>query len=273
MNKAILIILIISSILLFTLFKQENNLIVHFLDIGQGDCILIRTPAGQNILIDGGADNKPLSEIAKVLPWWDRTIDYIVITHYHADHMMALIELLNKYKVKQILVTDHQPDDLLYRTWSEKLAEYNLEATVVQAGQTFIIEDNLSWQIIIADGYHKDYNDNSIVIRLSFKDIDYLFTGDLPTVQEKRILNTNLVLESEILKVAHHGSKYSSSQAWLQAINPELCVIQSGEDNKFGHPHQEAVDRFKGIDCQIKDNQVDSTIIVVSDGQSWWLTE
>ncbi|MBT4447222.1 MAG: MBL fold metallo-hydrolase, partial [Candidatus Komeilibacteria bacterium] len=175
MNKTIITIsFVILSILLFSILRDSNKLQLHFLNIGQGDAILIRTPEGQNILIDGGPDNKLLAEIGKVLPWWEREIDYLVISHYHADHMMGFIEVLNKYKVRNVLVGAHLPDDFLYRVWVDKLEEKNIKPTIVKAGEQFIVSEDLIWQIILADSYNKDYNENSVVMRLSYKDQDFL---------------------------------------------------------------------------------------------------
>ncbi len=264
-KKLILIFILIILIILFFSIKPDNNLAVHFLDIGQGDAILIRTPDGQNILIDGGPDNLLLHQVAAYLPWWERTIDYVVISHYHADHMMGLPALLDKYEIKNILVTSHQPDDFLYKTWQEKLQANNLKPQIVNKGEKFIINNNLSWQVLSADSYHEDYNNNSLVIKLSHGNIDFLFTGDLATEGEEILLQTNFDLDSEILKIGHHGSKYSSSPEFLQAVNPEFCIIQYGDDNKFGHPHQETIERLQDINCQIE-----RWVSVFSDGQDYW---
>jgi competence protein ComEC len=269
--KIIIPFILIILIILFLSLKSANYLEVYFLDIGQGDAILIRTPDGQNILIDGSADNLLLSQVANNLPWWERTIDYVIISHYHADHMMGLPALLDKYQVKNILVTSHEPDDFLYKVWQEKLVQHNLVPQIVNRGEQFIINNNLSWQILSADNYHEDYNNNSLVIKLSYDDIDFLFTGDLPSEGEEILLAHNFDLDSEILKVAHHGSKYSSSQEFLQAVSPEVCVIQVGEDNKFNHPHPDALHRLDNINCQVKRNDLEGTISIYSDGQTYWL--
>ena len=256
MNKTIITIsFVILSILLFSILRDSNKLQLHFLNIGQGDAILIRTPEGQNILIDGGPDNKLLAEIGKVLPWGEREIDYLVISHYHADHMMGFIEVLNKYKVRNVLVGAHLPDDFLYRVWVDKLEEKNIKPTIVKAGEQFIVSEDLIWQIILADSYNKDYNENSVVMRLSYKDQDFLFTGDLGAEGEERILASGMDISAEYLKVGHHGSRYSSSEAFLQAVQPKICIISSGIDNTHGHPHKEAVERLKDAGCQIKDTQ------------------
>lgn len=264
MNKvktAIIFILVMVIIIYLSLgFFQAKKLTVNFLDIGQGDAIFIRTPRGQNIVIDGGADNLFLYELSDSMPWWDKTIDYLVITHYHADHMMGFLELLNKYKVKNVLVTAHQPDDLLYKIWADRLSEKNIKATIVKAGDKFIISDELYWLVILADSHHEDYNENSLVIRLTYKDQNFIFMGDLGFEGEEKILSSGMDISAKYLKVGHHGSKYSSSLEFLEAVSPEICIIQSGKDNKFGHPHQETLDRLKNIGCQVINTQEQGTI-------------
>ncbi|MBT4349706.1 MBL fold metallo-hydrolase [bacterium] len=267
--KISLVIFLIIIILLFSLYNK-NYLQLHFLDVGQGDAILIRTPQGQNILIDGGADNLLLHRLGESMPWWDGTIDYLVISHYHADHMMGLMELLNKYKVKNILVTAHQPDDFLFSVWQKSLEKYSLQATIVFAGDSWQLAEDLSMQVISADSQHEDYNDNSLVLKLKYKNISVLLTGDLPSVEEVGLLHNGFDLSSEILKVAHHGSKYSSSLEFLQAVRPKLCIIQSGINNKFNHPHPETLERLSQVDCQVLRNDLEGIITILSDGQTWW---
>ena len=184
-----LVLLILFSSLAYGRFNfYSKDLEAYFLDIGQGDAILIRTPEGKNILVDGGPDNLLLYRLAEVLPWWERTIDYLVISHYHADHMLGFIELLNKYKVKNVLVGPQQAeDDLLFNLWQEKLAEKKIVPQIVKVGDQFVLND-LSWKIFSADGDHEDYNDNSVVFKLSYRDFDLLLTGDLTSLKEEDLL-------------------------------------------------------------------------------------
>lgn len=268
MKKTIVSVLFIIFWLLFGL-KGEHRLAVSFLDVGQGDAILLRTPAGHNILIDGGPDNNLLAELGEVLPWWERKIDYLVITHYHDDHFLGLIELLKKYKVGNILVTSHQPPDFNYQVWTEALHKHNLQPTVVEVGNKFIIDNDLVWQVLAADSEQKDYNANSLVLRLSYKEVDFLFMGDLPVAGEDKLRQGGFILESEILKVGHHGSKYSSSQDFLEAVRPKVCIIQSGHDNKFGHPHKETIVKLAKLGCQIKNTQNNGRITILTNGFSY----
>jgi len=249
-------------------FHRKEYLEVNYLDIGQGDSILLSVN-NLNILIDGGPDNSLLHRLGEVLPWYERKIDYLVISHYHADHFVGFIELLNKYEVDNILVTNHEPDNMLYKIFINELREKDLDVTIVNEGDRFIISEDVYFDIILADCIHEDYNDNSILLKFKYYDLDLLFTGDLTSVQEKTILNRDL--ESEILKVAHHGSMWSSSKEFLEVVKHEVCIIQSGIDNKFGHPHEEAMSRLENINCNIYNTQFNSTIKLTSNGYEYFV--
>lgn len=260
-------IIIIIFIILIP-FHRKEYLEVNYLDIGQGDSILLSVN-DLNILIDGGPDNNLLHRLGEVLPWYERKIDYLIISHYHADHFVGFIELLNKYEVDNILVTNHNPDNFLYNIFINKVKEKNKKVTIVNKGDKFIISEDIYFNIILADCIHEDINDNSILLKFKYYDLSLLFTGDLTSVQENTILNRDL--KSEILKVAHHGSRWSSSKEFLEIVQPEICIIQSGVDNKFGHPHEETIQRLKNINCIIYNTQFNNTITLISNGYEYWL--
>jgi competence protein ComEC len=260
---------------LLTLWQLERSALasVYFLDIGQGDAVLIRV-AGQNILVDGGPDNLLMYRLGEVLPWWDKKIDYLLISHFHADHYMGFIELLNRYEIKNILVSAHKPEeDFLFSIWQQALAQHDLQPQIVSPGERFDFDigENVFWKILSADSEHKDFNDNSLVVKFSIGEADLLLTGDLTSVKEELMLKENLDLESELLKVGHHGSRYSSSIEFLQKVKPKICVIQSGLDNNFGHPHPEALQRLGVVNCEVLRNDQLGTIKLVTDGDFWQL--
>ncbi len=252
--------------LIFNYYPTEY-LKVSYLDIGQGDSILLSVK-DYNILIDGGPDNSLLYQLGESLLWFEKRIDYLIISHYHADHYTGFIELLNKYEIGEILVTNHQPDNKLYNIWLEKLKEYNYKVRVVEEGERFIIADNIYFDIILAHSNYEDYNDNSLVLKFNYYDLKLLFTGDLTSLLEKTILEKDL--ESQVLKVGHHGSKWSSSLEFLKVVKPEICLIQSGLYNKFQHPHLETINRLKEINCTIYNTQNTGTVNLFSNGYDYW---
>ena len=268
------LILLSVSFLWWQLGQPSRYLQVSFLDVGQGDAILLRTPRGANILVDGGPDNSLLYQVAEHLPWWERTIDYLVITHWDDDHFVGAIQLLKKYQVKNILVS-YLPsaDGANYLAWQQALALEGISPQIVKKGERINIAGELTGQVLSADQSEElSSNAKSLVMRWSYGDIDFLLTGDLPAEQEAELLSSQLLLASEVLKVGHHGSKYSSTADFLDKVNPELCVIEVGKDNKFNHPSPETINRLEKVACDIRQSKDSGTITVWSDGRVWWIS-
>ena len=250
----------------WALFELPDQLLhVYFLDIGQGDSIFIKTPENHKILIDGGPNGRVLNELSEIMPFFDKTIDLIILTHPHADHVGGLIEVLKKYEVKNVLLTGVEYDSEMYVEFLRELGEGERGVFLAKNSSDFMLGDVLFDTFYPFDQLDGDelsnINNSSIVMRVSHGDMSILLTGDLESKAEKELIKTNIELESDIFKAGHHGSRTASTLEFLQRVQPEIVVIQSGEDNKFGHPHTETLENFKEIGVEkIYRNDLDGRI-------------
>jgi competence protein ComEC len=264
---------VVALILLGYLFYQEKdaNLSVNYLDVGQGDAILIKTPANQKILIDGGPDDLLITKLGRYFNFYDKNIDLMILTHAHSDHLVGLVEVLKRYQVKKILYTGVIQTTPDYLAWLKLIKEKNIPLTIAQAGQEYQFIGGVNLIILfpmsdLTNQEFKDLNQSSIVCQLIYGKTKFLFTGDLPAEEEAQLLATGVNLKSDVLKVGHHGSKYSSSFNFLKAVSPSLAVISVGTDNKFGHPNQGTLDRIAGLGIKILRTDQSGDIIIKSDG-------
>lgn len=247
-NKIIAIILLIISFLTMLARVINPTLKIYFIDVGQGDSTLIITPKGKKILIDGGEGKNEI-----LLPYLlDRginKIDYIIISHFDSDHCNGLIEVMEKIKVGKVIVSKQPEESEEYRNISEIIKQKNIEAYVVKAQDRITIEKDLYINILNPAGKleFKDLNNNAIVAKLIYKNFSMLFTGDIEKAEENIAQKYKNNLKSTILKVAHHGSKTSTNEKFLKYVEPQIALIGVGENNKFGHPNQQTIEKLKNI--------------------------
>ncbi len=234
---------------------------VSFFDVGQGDSALIVTPGGQTILIDGGPDNKVLRELSKVLPFWYRQIDLLVITHAHDDHITGLIEVLCRYKVKNILYNNLRFETPALNSLINIIKKNNNKLTEAKTGEVISFDNNCSISILEATkDIQKNDNDYSIVTMFNCLNKKVLFSGDAGEVIEKEILLKGINFQANIFKVSHHGSVSANSQNFLKEIKPQVAVISVGALNKFGHPSALIIDRLRQLPVDIYRTDKDGTV-------------
>lgn len=247
---------------------KTGDLLLYFFDVGQGDSILIRTPEGRDILIDGGPDSAVVERLGEVLPFWDRYIDMAVLTHPHDDHINGLSDSLGYYDFGKILEPDLKNDP-------ENLQYFNIKTDkedVTKGGDSFALGDGLTMRIIYPFDLNleeENINDTSIVFQLEYRGKKFLFTGDATAEVEAKILEQNL--DSDFLKVGHHGSRYSSSQNFLDAVSPSVSIISVGEGNSFGHPTQDALDRLNAVGSRVLRTDKSGTIEVEVKNDGEWM--
>lgn len=263
----------------------DNHLHLVFCDVGQGDAILIVYRQTQ-ILIDGGPDSKVLSCLSEHLPFWDRQIEMVILTHPDEDHFVGLIDVFKRYNLKYFvansLVNDRASFWQFYQlALAEKASFYSPKVgnKIKIGGLEFLVlwpeeklGDSRVWQrsnllaskVLSAASLSDDLNDTSIVLQLSFGSSQALLTGDITEKVEKQLA----LGETEILKVAHHGSKFSSSEEFLAKIKPKLAIISSGK-NRFGHPAQETLERLNQAGIKVLRTDQEGSIEIVSNGWEW----
>lgn len=259
--------------LLFIFGAQDaGRLRIIACDVGQGDGILIVSPNGQQIIIDGGPGTKIVDCLGNKMPFWDRTIEMIVLTHPQRDHLEGLLGVLNRYKVKMIVQTEVENQTELYRQWQKQVEEEGAKKYRPKAGDRLIVgkmafdvlwptEEKLElWKL----AEPRDLNESSIVMRLSSGQFCAYLTGDIP----KEILEKLIDKPCQVLKIAHHGSKTGTNEQILNLARPQMAIIQVGK-NSFGHPHKEVLDFLSSKGVKILRNDINGIITIKSDGETF----
>lgn len=253
---------------------DKNYLKVVFFDVGQGDAAFIETPQMHQILIDGGPGSTVLGKLAKQMPFWDRSIDVVILSHPDLDHMQGVMEVLKRYKVDYFLWPGTKKDtpeyrelvELLLAKQEKKMQVFSVfEPEKITAGTA---EIDILYPFENLDGREvSKSNDTCVVNKVIFGKSAFLFTGDVSSSIEKEIVYSGQNLVSDVLKVAHHGSRYSSSEEFLAAVLPEIGVISVGADNPYGHPTSEVLQRLADFGVESLRTDQKGDIIMLSDGQ------
>lgn len=275
----ILVVLLLGAVLsLYVVWQEERNgiLTVAFLDVGQGDAIFVAAPSGNQLLIDGGPGKAVLRELSKVMPFYDRSIDVVIATHADQDHVGGLPDVLKKYKVN-IFMEPGVPGPSSSYEELEKIVNNGGGIKKISARRGMVVDlgDGAILQILFPDRDPSgmDTNVASVVARLVYGENEFLLTGDSPTsIENYLVQGESLYLQSDVLKVGHHGSKTSTSQGFVSAVSPQYAVISVGKDNKYGHPNQETLDTLSNFGSQILRTDQSGRIVFKSDGVNLKIT-
>jgi len=247
---------------------------VTFLNVGQGDAELIKTSDHHIVLIDGGPDNKVLSKLGHALPWTTRTIDLVVLSHPHADHLVGLIEVLKRYQVRYILMSGVSYNTPEYQTWRSLIKQKNIPVLYAAAGQKIdlgsgamltVLAPLMSYQNQTIDNVHT----SMVVNRLTYGKTSVLFMCDAEASLEQSLFNLDTSLKSDILKVGHHGSQTSSISEFVKAVAPQYAIISVGANNRYGHPYPAVLTRLQSLVPQVRRTDQMGDIRLISNGLGW----
>lgn len=240
---------------------------VDFIDVGQGDSILIESPSGKTMLIDGGVKGAGQQIVSYLKELGIDKLDIVVATHPDADHIGGLIPVLDNMTIEQFYDSGKVHTSQTFEEMLTRIDEKNIPYHVPKIGDDIEFDKNVNVKVLNANDQATDNNDASIVLKMTYGNVSFLLTGDAGVALEKEMLQYDV--KATVLKAGHHGSNTSSSEEFIQAVKPEVTILSYGEDNKYGHPHAEIVDRLQAIGSKIYATADLGTITVSTDGVNY----
>lgn len=240
---------------------------VHFIDVGQGDSILIESPSGKTMLIDGGVKGAGQQIVSYLKELGINKLDIVVATHPDADHIGGLIPVLDNMTIEQFYDSGKVHTSQTFEEMLTRIDEKNIPYHVPKIGDDIEFDKDVNVKVLNANDQATDNNDASIVLKMTYGNVSFLLTGDAGVALEKEMLQYDV--KATVLKAGHHSSNTSSSEEFIQAVKPEVTILSYGEDNKYGHPHAEIVDRLQAIGSKIYATADLGTITVSTDGVNY----
>lgn len=262
--------LLIQSITLHDEYISDGELVVAFLNVGQGDAVYIEAPNRVQVLIDSGPNSAVLKEVSSLVPFHDRTIDILIATHPDLDHIGGMPEILKRYEVgRYIFATSTKTTDAT-ETVERLLEVEGAEIIHPRRGDRIILDpkENIYIDILFPDYLHtsSDANDQSVITRLVYGETEFLLTGDASKEVEEYLLEFEDDIQADVLKAGHHGSKTSSAEEFVRAVDPQYVVVSAGVDNRYGHPHKEVIDLFTTLGVEVESTK-EGMVVFRSNGE------
>ncbi|AUN20432.1 hydrolase [Clostridium botulinum] len=248
--------------------NKSNELKVHYIDVGQGDSILVQTK-DKNILIDAGTRKSSDNLISYLKKQHIKKLHYVIATHPHEDHIGGMPKVIEEFEISNFYAPKKTANTKIFKDMILQLKKKNLKINVAKKGISLDLSNNSSLDFLapVKDNY-ENTNDSSAVVKLTHGNTKFLFTGDAEKTSEKDILNSNEDLSSNVLKVGHHGSHSSSSKEFLDKINPKIAIISCGKNNDYGHPHKETMKELNKRNIEVYRTDIDGNIVLTSDGEN-----
>lgn len=284
--RYLLVSSLMSGIFFWSTFP-DGKLHIVICDVGQGDAVFLMQGFTQ-VLIDGGPDDSVIDCLSDRMPWFDSTIEVVVLTHPHLDHLGGLSHVLSLYTIRLFVATDAVSSSRAFESLADLVRSKQIQTispqatTIFSAGamsftpllpQEMSLKSGSPWNFETFESgsdlqpYSGDLNATSIVLRMDYKDISMLLTGDISTKEEQALITQGVITPVDVLKVAHHGSKYSSSDSFLELLAPKWALVSVGKTNRYGHPSTDVLMRLDAVGAKIFRTDENGEIELVSDGK------
>ncbi len=278
-RKTHTIFLVVGCIILLTVatlgydvvrvLQDRGKLVVYSLDVGQGDALFIRFPNATTMLIDGGPDDRVLAELGRVLPFWERHIDTVLLTHPEADHVGGLPAIFERYSIGRVVMTGVLHTTPEYLELLQQIRDTKIPTIIVDhpfAEEIGSVRLEYLWpRTSVAGKSVPELNNTSIIMRMVYGDTSFLFTGDSEGSVEEALLASGEKIAATVLKIGHHGSDTSTSQEFLDAVRPKHAIISAGRKNRFGHPSRRILRKLERMGTMIHRTDIDGIIRLVSE--------
>ncbi len=265
-------LLVLNIFIWSVIFEQgSGKLTVAFLDVGQGDAVYIEAPNGNQVLIDSGRSKAVLRQLSKVMPFYDRSIDAVLATHPDEDHIGGFPDILKRYDVDFFLESGRKSDSAVYEELLQLTVVDNIKRVEARRGMVVVLDDDVYLNILFPDRDVPELESNtaSVIAQLVYGETEFMLTGDSPkSIENYLVMLDSESLESNVLKVGHHGSKTSSAEAFVGFVQPKYSVISAGKDNKYGHPHEEVINTLEQFGSLVLSTGNKGLIVFESDGEN-----
>ena len=257
--------------------SASGTLEVYFFDVGQGDSELIRLPGGENILIDAGTSSTEDELVGELRSLGAETLDLVVATHPHADHIGGMAEVIDAFDVRQVVMPriseSDTPTTKTYENLLQSIADKGLTITPAEPGDELLSSGGAVLTVLAPNGEdYGDLNNYSVVLRLTYGEDSFLFTGDAEESSEEEMISLDWPLTATVLKCGHHGSETSTSPAFLDAVSPQYAVISCGVDNDYGHPDAVKLEKLEAAGAEVFRTDLQGTILASTDGSGVTMT-
>lgn len=249
--------------------NYDNKLQVHYIDVGQGDAILLVSPSKKTMLIDAGDNDDEETIVNYIKNQGINKLDYVVGTHPHADHIGGLDNVIRQLDIGEFYMPKIVHTTKTFESVINEAIKKDIKVKTAKAGVEFLLDEDISVTMFSPnESKYKELNDYSPIMKVTYKDTSFLFTGDAEKLVEEEVINAGYDISANVLKVGHHGSTSSTSSKFLNKVNPSIAVIQVGKDNKYNHPHAETMKKLQDKGIEILRTDINGDIIILSDGKT-----